>query len=109
MLETAHRSNPNCNWWLKGDGCDLVAGLGESIRLEWSGNVDLNTGSLQQLYQSYRSLLNLVASLTPDAVEDLRKCHGILLEEKEFLVKSMCNYKENFYACLFSIFSSSDC
>lgn len=86
MLETAHKGNPDCNWWLKGDGCDLISGLGESMRLQWSGDVDLNTGSLQQFYQSYRSLLDFVSSLHITA-EHLKKCSSILLQEKEFLVK----------------------
>lgn len=87
MLETAHRSNPDCNWWLKGDGCDLVDGLGESMRLEWSGDVDMNNGSLQKLYEGYRNLLDLVASLTLHTVEDLKKCYQLVMEEKEFLIK----------------------
>ncbi len=35
MLDSAHLANPDCNWWLKGDGCDVVGGLGESTRLVW--------------------------------------------------------------------------
>ena len=45
MLDSAASvGGPNTWWWLKGDGCDLVSGLKESVRLEWSGDVDFNTG-----------------------------------------------------------------
>ena len=89
MLETAHRSNPNCNWWIKGDGCDVVGCLGESMRLQWSGDVDLNTGDLQQSYKYYRDLLDFISSLSiaTNIVESLKKCSGILSQEKEFLIK----------------------
>lgn len=38
------------SWWVKGDGCDTTAGLGESERNVWSGDVDLGDGKLQALY-----------------------------------------------------------
>lgn len=45
MLDEAVQSHPNAGWWVKkADGTDLVSGLGESIRGEWSGDVDLNDG-----------------------------------------------------------------
>ena len=109
MLDTAQRCNPDCNWWLKGDGCDLVSGLGESMHLQWSGDVDLNTGNLQQEYESYRSLLNFISSLSLDVSlpKDLQKCSHILLEEKEFLVKGV--FINLFKAsCLKIIFCSPD-
>ena len=31
MLDAAAASNPDSRWWLKGDGCDLVTGLGEPV------------------------------------------------------------------------------
>lgn len=91
MLETAQSASPDCNWWLKGDGCDLVEGLGESTRLIWSGDVDLNDGKREELYKTYRSLLDFIGSLTinDDAIVNLNKCSAILLQEKEFLVKGM--------------------
>ena len=48
------RSNPNAWWWLKADGCDLVKGLKESVKLQWSGDVDLNDGCLQKQYDEYK-------------------------------------------------------
>ncbi len=46
---------PDTSWWIKGDAVDLVEGLGESVRGEWSGDVDLHDGKLQQLFQQYQS------------------------------------------------------
>ncbi len=91
MLESAHLANPDCNWWLKGDGCDVVGGLGESTRLVWSGDVDHNDGAVQEMYQTYRNLLDFIASMTTitcDTVANLKICSAMLLQEKEFLVKS---------------------
>ena len=109
MLDTAHRCNPDCNWWLKGDGCDILSGLGESMRLQWSGDVDLNTGNLQREYEFYRSLLNFISSLSLNVSlpEDLQKCSHILLEEKEFLVKGVFINLFN-ASCLIIIFCSPD-
>lgn len=44
--------HPDSWWWVKADGVDLVPGLGESMRREWSGDVDLNDGSLQEQYNA---------------------------------------------------------
>ena len=37
-------------WWIKADGCDLVKGLFESTKGEWSGDVDLNSGNVLRLF-----------------------------------------------------------
>ncbi len=42
----ASQAHPGSWWWLKADGCDITIGLRESTKLEWSGDVDLNDGSL---------------------------------------------------------------
>jgi len=47
------KSHPTAWWWLKADGCDLVKGLKESVKLKWSGDVDLNDGELQEQYNTY--------------------------------------------------------
>ncbi|XP_064394345.1 uncharacterized protein LOC135341643 isoform X2 [Halichondria panicea] len=94
MLESAHLANPDCNWWLKGDRCDVVGGLGESTRFVWSGDVDHNDGEVQKMYQTYRNLLDFIASMrtiTCDTVANLKKCSALLLQEKEFLVKAIKN------------------
>ena len=44
MLEEANKSHPGAWWWIKGDGTDVTAGLGESVKHIWSGDVDLADG-----------------------------------------------------------------
>ena len=39
--------NPNAQWWIKGDGTDIVKGLCQSVSGQWSGDVDLDDGKLQ--------------------------------------------------------------
>ena len=58
ILRTAARSDPDVWWWIKGDGVDVVKGLGESMKGDWSGDVDLNDGKLDLLYQEYRRRLD---------------------------------------------------
>ena len=45
------------------DGCDISKGLGESISGKWSGDVDLNDGSLEQQYAAYKDRLAFVDGL----------------------------------------------
>ena len=57
---------PNEDWWIKSDGCDIVAGLTESMRLEWGGDVDLGDRKLQQHYKTYLSRLTLAKGIVRD-------------------------------------------
>ncbi len=43
--------------WIKGDAVDLVPGLGDSVRGDWSGDVDLNDGRLQLMFLEYQERL----------------------------------------------------
>lgn len=63
VLDEASRTHPNAWWWVKADGCDLIEGLGESIRLDWSGDIDMNDGELQATYKSYRERLDFIGGL----------------------------------------------
>ena len=64
-MDAANNANPGTYWWIKGDGCDVVPGLGESVAGEWSGDVDLNTGDLQRCYEQYRSKLAFLSGIGP--------------------------------------------
>ena len=57
VLDEAAQHNPNARRWLKADGCDINKGLKESSRLEWSGDVDLGDGLLQEQHKNYRNRL----------------------------------------------------
>lgn len=66
--------HPNAKWWIKADGCDVVSGLEESVRLEWHGDVDYGNSEVQLLYNLYRHRLKVIdqiASVTP--VQDKRR------------------------------------
>ena len=92
MLDEAHRTHPNAWWWVKGDGCDLVSGVCESTKLEWSGDVDLNDGDVQKAYEVYRQRLTLIDGvglgdrLTPALIlDDLTTCSHQLAEDTLFI------------------------
>lgn len=42
----------------------MVSGLGESTKGEWSGDVDLNDGSAQQLYSSYKKQIEFISGIS---------------------------------------------
>ena len=48
------------------DGCDVTQGLIESTKLQWSGDVDLNDGSLQKQYEAYRKRLAFAENIGLD-------------------------------------------
>lgn len=63
MLQEAAKAHPTEWWWLKADGCDVVAGLKESVEHQWSGDVDLNDGKLEKLHSQYMSRRNFIDGL----------------------------------------------
>lgn len=88
VLDEAARSCPNSWWWLKADGCDLVKGLKESVKLQWSGDVDLNDGDLQKQYSEYKNRLQSVerAGLVQDnACADFKSILQDLTKDLEFI------------------------
>ena len=67
-LQFLHETHPDARWWLKADGTDIQEGLGESMRNEWSGDVDLGDGKLQGKHSKY--------------VEYIKFVHGISLKDR---------------------------
>ena len=59
---------PDVEWWIKSNRCDVIAGLTESMRLEWS-DVDLNDGRLQKQYDEYMKRVNLVQHINRHSVQ----------------------------------------
>ena len=53
VLEELVTLNPKACWWIKGDGTDVVKGLCQSVAGEWSGDVDLGDGKLQEQYKEF--------------------------------------------------------
>ena len=88
VLDQAASVHPNSWWWLKADGVDVVPGIGESMRMEWSGDVNLNDGALQQQYSTYIQRLYFVKGLGLDnrssqqqLLQDLSKLHEELASD----------------------------
>ena len=72
----------------------VVAGLGGSLRLQWSGDIDLNDGELSKQYQLYRSRLAFVGALTLTSIrllDNLEKLHGEVATDLVYIVKSESN------------------
>jgi len=63
MLEQAHAAHPDAHWWIKGDGCDIVSGLKESVTHQWSGDVDFNDGQVQKAHEKYSQHLQFIQGL----------------------------------------------
>ena len=100
LLDSASKANPHAIWWIKGDGCDVVPSICESVNLKWSGDIDLNTGELQASYQAYRGRLRFIAEIGLKTrqerciiVEDLKKVHQQLVDEKDFAIRGTCMIK----------------
>ena len=92
VLDEASRTHPNVWWWIKADGCDLVEGLGESTKLDWSGDVDKNDGKLQEMFKSYRARLDFISGLGKKnrrelavIVQDLSQCTRDVKEDISFV------------------------
>ena len=66
VIEKVATLNPDAWWWIKGDGVDVVKGLWESVKGEWAGDVDLNDGKLQLLYQKLQNQLQWVEGIGLD-------------------------------------------
>ena len=49
---------------VKGDSVDVVKGLCESVKGQWSGDVDLNDGKLNSLYQAYQQRLQRISGIS---------------------------------------------
>ena len=73
-------------WWIKADGCDLVKGLFESTKGEWSGDVDLNSGQVQKLYRDLVSRLDFIQKMgLGSSVEMKRDLEAIVTNTTEDL------------------------
>lgn len=91
-LDEASQVHPCAKWWIKADGCDIVSGLEESVRLEWNGDVDYGTSELQLLYSSYCHRLDLIEKLSSDdPLEDRRQ---LVLEnlQREYVLSADINF-----------------
>ena len=85
VLDEAAKVHPQSWWWIKGDACDITKGLDESVSGIWSGDINLNDGGLEKLYDSYVQRLN-------DAMEiglPPRHDRAIIIADLEKLLKQL--------------------
>lgn len=102
-MKFLHEAHPNGRWWLKADGTDIQEGLRESMRNEWSGDVDLGDGKLQYKYSKYVEYLKFVRSIglkdrasSDNIKEDLETQCSKLSMENEFLMKGHADAKKEY-------------
>jgi hypothetical protein len=93
-LDAAVKTYPEAHWWIKDDGCDLVQGLCESVSGVWSGDVDLNDGSLRRSFDECKVKLSLISQTSfgsrrgkATIKDDLSTIHTQVLSDKEFIIK----------------------
>ena len=117
MLHKAFESDPNTRWWIKGDGVDVVKGLCESVKGQWSGDVDLNDGQLDVLYQEYQLQLNTAKQIGLRERKsnclihvDLSAVLQQLVEELEFLHSGrlLILYLYNYSKCIIVSYRASE-
>lgn len=92
VIEKVASLNPDSWWWIKGDGVDVVKGLWESVKGEWAGDVDLNDGMLQLLYEKLQNQLQWVEGIGLDQrnsteiiTEDLEAVMNDIAVDLEFI------------------------
>ncbi|CAB4026452.1 Hypothetical predicted protein [Paramuricea clavata] len=80
-LKFLHNAYPNGRWWLKSDDTDIQEGLRESMRNEWSGDVDIGD--------------ELKDRASSDNIkEDLQQMCSKLSSEKDFLTNVHADAKK---------------
>ena len=48
---------PDADWWIKADGVDVVPGISESVQKQWSRDVNLADGAINQTHDAYLKCL----------------------------------------------------
>lgn len=87
-LKKAKEGNPSGRWWIKADGCDVRNGLRESMRGSWAGDEDLGDGSLQILFNDYKTRCAFVKGIGTSGrliVKDVEKVLSDLVNDLDFL------------------------
>lgn len=95
VLDQAVKVLPHVHWWIKADGVDVVSGLCDG---QWSGDVDLNDGSLQKLFEEYTYWLEFIAELGLVRMDvhqietDLVLLEINLKDDLDYLCNDICLY-----------------
>ena len=76
-MQQAKLTHPQGRWWIKADACDISRGLRESVMHEWSGDVDMGDGKVQEMHQSYTNKLKFINAMSlvdmPKLVKELEE------------------------------------
>lgn len=114
-MDEAAKVHPQSWWWIKGDACDVVKGLGESVSGRWSGDVDLNDGSLEKSYANYLQRLKEAKEIglpprqdRPVVLADLETLSEQLSSDVAFITKGLLavncyqlnRFQSNFLMCM---------
>lgn len=87
MLDEASTTHPHSYWWIKGDGCDVVKGISESVSGIWSGDIDLNDGKLQLQFDKYQQRLKFVENIgLPPCHKQEQICQDLIQVDHEITV-----------------------
>lgn len=98
MLDSVAKTHPTSYWWVKGDGCDLNQGLCESVQGLCSGDVDLNDGSLEKEFYTYKQHLSDIGEIgmkgsNEQLKSDLLKEQSCLSTEITFITRGSPTHK----------------
>ena len=89
VLDEAAKVHPNSWWWIKADGCDLVTGLVESVRGEWSGDVNLHQEVLESLRRKYQERIEFTNGIgvgtTTAIYRDVQETKQCVIEDINFI------------------------
>ena len=92
VLDDAAKHHPHSWCWLKADGCDVNLGLKESVKRQWSGDVDFNDGLLQKQHDAYISRIeqaNTIGLEGGSVVDQLTLLSSNLKEDLKFISSSL--------------------
>ena len=89
ILDDAVKALPDAIWWIKSDGSDVIPGLTESVRREWSGDVDLGDGIVQTQHKDYLERIEVVNQIS----RNLHDCKDRqeTLKDLKAIKKSLAN------------------
>ena len=86
-LDDAQKSLPDSHYWIKADACDILAGVQESVKGEWSGDVDLNDSSLEAEKEIYTTLKKKMVNLG-------RRSHEAWTGDAGYTLPKLSAYKQ---------------
>lgn len=97
ILHQAHISNPTARWCIKADWTDIITGIQESVKGDWSGDIDLNDGNAQAHKQRVTERIQLVKNIDQtdgSSLHCMKQVYNDLSDDDNFLScgKSIVSY-----------------